>query len=196
MVTSLIRIDTLERMARAVRTVEERLLKSTGALDAAGLEYAVVGGNAVAVWVSQVDDGAVRNTPDVDILVNRSDLPAIIRAMEAVGFEYHQTAGIDFFIDPPMTKPSRGVHLIFAGEPVRPNDPVPTPRMGESYRGPRFQVIELEALVRMKLVAYRRKDQTHLQDLIDVGLIDETWCAKFDPPLREKLQAIFDTPEN
>ncbi len=39
---------SLDRMVRAVEKVRERLLRATGALDAAGLPYAVIGGNAVA----------------------------------------------------------------------------------------------------------------------------------------------------
>ena len=42
--------------------------------------YAVAGGNAVAAWVSRVDEAAVRNTQDVDILLRRSDLSAAIAA--------------------------------------------------------------------------------------------------------------------
>ncbi len=186
--------DLWERMVRAVEAVEDRLLRSTGALEAAGIDYAVIGGNAVAAWVATIDEGAIRNTRDVDILVNRKDLPAVIAAMEKVGFEYHRTYGVDLFIDGPKGKPSQGVHLLFAGEKVRESDPVPTPELSETESGKRFQLVNLEALLRMKLVAYRDKDKAHIRDFIDVGLIDETWPAKFPSPLREKLQAILDTP--
>ena len=57
-----------ERMIRAVEKVRERLMRATAALEAAGIPYAVAGGNAVAAWVSRVDEAAVRNTQDVDIL--------------------------------------------------------------------------------------------------------------------------------
>jgi hypothetical protein len=68
---------TWERMIRAVEKVRERLEKAVAALEAAGLPYAVVGGNAVANWVATVDEGAVRNTRDVDILVRRKPSEAI-----------------------------------------------------------------------------------------------------------------------
>lgn len=51
-----------ERMVRAVEKVCERLLRATGALEKAGIPYAVIGGNAVAARVSRVDESAVRNT--------------------------------------------------------------------------------------------------------------------------------------
>ncbi len=64
---------SLERMVRAVEKVRERLLRATAALENASIPYAVCGGNAVAVWVTRVDESAVRNTRDVDILIRRSD---------------------------------------------------------------------------------------------------------------------------
>ena len=47
----------------------------------------------------------------------------------------------------------------------------------------------------MKLTSYRLKDRVHLQDMISVGLIDETWPAKFPPALGERLQAVLDDPD-
>jgi len=49
--------------------------------------------------------------------------------------------------------------------------------------------------VRIKLTAFRRKDQVHLEDLIGVGLIDQSWTKRLPPPLASRLQQILDTPE-
>ncbi len=59
---------SLERMVRAVEKVRIRLLRAATALEQAKVPYAVVGGNAVAAWVARMDETAVRNTQDVDIL--------------------------------------------------------------------------------------------------------------------------------
>jgi hypothetical protein len=101
---------------------------------------------------------------------------------------------VDFFLDGPDGKPSDGVHLLYAGEKVKETDPVPTPLLSESERGAAFQVVSLEALVRMKLVSNGRKDQVHLEDMIQLGLIDETWPAKYPTVLAERLQHVLDTP--
>ena len=93
-----------ERMERAVEKVRERLLRAASTLDGAGVVYAVVGGNAVAAWVSRVDEAAVRNTQDVDILIRREDLPAAIEAMSKAGFIYRHSAGIDMLLDGPQAK--------------------------------------------------------------------------------------------
>src|SRR3974390_1362780 len=76
----------LDRMERAVAKVRERLLRATRALKSAGIPYAVVGGNAVASWVATIDEGAVRNTRDIDLLVQRTDLPQLTTALEQSGF--------------------------------------------------------------------------------------------------------------
>ena len=183
-----------ERALMAAEKVKERLRRATKALDNAGVRYAVVGGNAVAEWVARVDEDAVRNTRDVDLLVRRADFAAAKAALEAAGFVYHQVLDVDMFIDGPQGRPSEGVHLLFGGEKVRPDDEHALPDLDESERAAEFQVTALPALVRMKLISYRRKDQVHLLDMIGVGLIDATWPARFPPPLGARLQQLLDDP--
>jgi hypothetical protein len=186
---------SLERMVRAVEKVRERLLRAVAALEKAQVPYAVIGGNAVAAWVSRVDEAAVRNTQDVDILLRRADFDAAKAAMEAAGFVYRHVKSIDMFLDGPGTKARDAVHVIFASEKVKPDDVVAAPDVTESELGDSFRVVALESLVRMKLVANRDKDRTHLRDLVELGLIDATWPAKFPPELAARLQHILDTPD-
>ena len=49
-------------MAKGIDDVRQRLERAAAALAKLGVAYAVVGGNAVAAWVSRVDESAVRNT--------------------------------------------------------------------------------------------------------------------------------------
>jgi hypothetical protein len=186
---------TWERMIRAVEKIRERCDRTARALERAGIPYAVIGGNAVANWVASVDEGAVRTTRDVDVLIRRDDLDAAKAAMDAAGFDYAFTYGVHLFVERPDGKPSEGVHLLFAGERVKPSDPVPAPDLSESARGAAFQVLALEALVRMKLVAFRLKDQVHLQDLTRLGLIDATWPQKYPDVLAERLRQILANPD-
>src|SRR5687768_3213381 len=92
---------SLERMVKAVEKVRQRLLRATSALRAAKLDYAVAGGNAVAAWVSSVDESAVRNTQDVDILIRRGDFDRVKVALESAGFVYRHVGGLDVFLDGP-----------------------------------------------------------------------------------------------
>ena len=184
-----------ERMIRAVEKVRERLMRAVGALEAAGIPYAVVGGNAVAAWVSRVDEAAVRNTQDVDILIRRGDLERAIAALTDAGFDYKHSSGIDMFLDGPDAKARDAVHIVFAGEKVRPEHLSEAPDVDAAERGPAYRTIALESLVRMKLNAFRFKDKVHLLDMIEVGLIDETWPTRFEPELGERLQQMLDNPD-
>jgi len=184
-----------ERMIGAVEKVRDRLLRAAAALEAASVPYALAGGNAVAAWVSRVDEAAVRNTQDVDILLRRSDLPAATTALAKAGFIYRHAKSLDMFLDGPNAKARDSVHIIFAAEKVKPDSLVPAPDVTESEATETFRLVSLDALVRMKLTAFRDKDRTHLRDLIDVGLVDVTWVGHLPSELAARLQILLDTPE-
>lgn len=184
-----------ERMIGAVERVRERLTRAARALEVAGIEYAVIGGNAVAAWVSRVDEGAVRNTQDVDVLLRRSDLERAKAALGKAGFAFRHAKGIDMFLDGPNAKARDAVHVVFAGEKVRPADPQPAPDLSRIERGQKFLLLGLEDLVSMKLTSFRDKDRVHLRDLLEVGLIDASWCGRLPAELAERLQQILATPD-
>lgn len=185
----------LDRMVRAVENVRDRLMRATGALDAQDVPYAVIGGNAVAIWVARVDRAAVRNTQDVDILIRRTDLEAAKLALESVGFVYRHSAGIDMFLDGATAKARDAVHVIFANEKVRREYSEAAPDIEPHDLAPPFRVLALESLVRMKLTSNRDKDRTHIRDLIDIGSVDASWLPRLPAELAERLKSILDTPE-
>jgi len=188
-------------MIRAVEKVRQRLIAAVRALERAQVPHAVAGGNAVAAWVARVDETAVRNTRDVDILLPRNQLENAKKALQSAGFVYRHVAmlgqpeGLHLFLDGPRGSPREAVHIVFAGEKVRPDSPALAPEVDEQESKGEFRVVKLDALVRMKLAAFRDKDRTHLRDLIDVGLVDRSWLDRLEPGLRERLQLILDTPE-
>lgn len=184
-----------DRMIRAVEKVRERLMRACAALEQARVPYAVVGGNAVAAWVSRVDEAAVRNTKDVDILLLRADLDAAEEALARAGFQKRHSAGITMFLDGPRAKARDAVHVLFAGERVQQDDLAPAPDVTEAESSSGFRLINLDALVRMKLTSFRRRDQMHLLDLLDVGLIDASWLPRLPTELAERLREIIDDPE-
>ena len=99
------------------------------------------------------------------------------------------------FLDGPNAGPRDAVHVVFAGEIVREAEALPAPDVSDSEPADGFQVLALEALVRTKLTAFQRKDQTHLDDLIDVGLVDSGWLRRFPKPLAERLHALLENRE-
>lgn len=129
--------------------LSEHLTRDIECRDCPHFKYAMAGGNAVAAWVARVDRAAVRNTQDVDLLVRRSDLPAITTALESAGF-------------------------------VSADD---------------YTIVTLEALVRMKLNSFRRKDQIHLLDMLSLGLIDASWLPRLVPEHAARLQQLINDPD-
>lgn len=183
------------KIVNAAQKVEERLLRSTAALEAAGVPYAVIGGIAVANWVSRVDESLVRFTRNVDILLRREDIDAAEPALTAVGIVRRHVAGIEVFLDGPDAKAGDAVHVLFAGVRVRPAYVLPAPDVDESEATGRYRVLSLLALLKMKLDSNRDKDRTHIRDLIATGLINASYLECLPDVLQERLRHILETPE-
>jgi hypothetical protein len=100
------------------------------------------------------------------------------------------------FLDGPGAKVRDGVHLIFSGEKVSPESLEPSSDVAEidAFHSD-FRLLDLDALVTMKLTSYRRKDQVHLLDMMEIGMLDERMLAQVPVSLRERLQALLDDPE-
>ncbi len=180
----------------AVERVERQLRRFTAALDAAGVPYAVVGGNAVAAWVATIDADATRTTKDVDVLVRRSDMDRIAQAVRSVGLVPGKVLGVPMFVEEAAPSPRGAVHILYADEPVRPDDPRPAPSVTSACRSPQgYMVINLPELVRMKLEVFRRRDQVHLEDLLSLGLIDADIAETLPPDLLVRLRHVRDTME-
>lgn len=175
----------------AVDRVEQRLRRVTAALNAAGISYAVVGGNAVAAWVGRVDPSATRATKDVDLLVRRTDVDHIRSVMQSLGFQAEQLRDLVLFVDPDEPSRRSGVHLVWADERIRPSYVCPSPSTAEAVKSPEgFFVLNLAALVRMKLTSFRDIDRVHVGDLLSVGLIDSAVRDSLPSELRSRLEDV------
>jgi hypothetical protein len=116
--------------------------------------------------------------------------------LEAAGFLHHPGSVIETFLDHRGANPRDSVHVLIVGEKVRSDNSEASPDLGTPVRHDSYQILEIEPLVRMKLLAHRTIDRVHLRDMLDVGLIDATtWPSRFPPELGERLQALIDDPE-
>ena len=99
--------------------------------------------------------------------------------------EMHQIGGL---LDPS--------HLIFADEKVNEEALEPSPSVAEiDHTHQDFKLIDLAALVTMKLTSYRDKDRVHLRDMMEIGQLDETWLSQVPPSLRQRLQDLLNDPD-
>jgi len=161
-----------ERYVMAMERVTDRLQRITTALAEASVPYALVGGQAVAMWVATRDPAAVRTTKDVDLLLRREDLPKARAAALSAGMDYFEVMGVGMFLDQSDPNPRHAVHLVWAGEKVRPNYDFPSPTVDQRETLPDgLPVVSLPGLVLMKLMSHRDQDRVQLRDMIDVGLI-------------------------
>ncbi|HEX5471671.1 MAG TPA: nucleotidyltransferase family protein [Lacipirellulaceae bacterium] len=135
-----------ERIIGAVERVRARLDRAVAALDEAGIPYAVIGGHAVAAWVSRVDEAAVRNTQDVDILLRRDDLERAKVALSALGFVFRHDDGVDMFLGGPKAKARDAIHIVFSGEKVnqtmRPSARYERSRYNRSVSRGRYRAVD------------------------------------------------------
>ncbi len=181
-----------ERYIMALDRVTERLQRITRAFEEAGVPYALVGGQAVAMWVATRDPAAVRTTKDVDVLLCREDLPRARAAALAAGLDYFEVMGVGVFLERDDPDARHAVRLVWAGEKVRPEYPLPAPTIDERQAlEPGKQVVTLPALVAMKLLSNRDQDRVHLRDLIDVGLIGRELLKEIPPELAPRLDALL-----
>ena len=176
----------------ALDDVTARLERICRALEGASVPFALVGGQAVALWVATRDPAAVRTTKDVDVLVRRADLPSARAAALSVGMDYFEVMGVGMFLDREDPNPRRAVHLVWAGEKVRPEYELPSPDIEQRQElSAGLVVVSLPGLVQMKLLANRDQDRLHLRDMIEVGLIGRDLLATLPPALATRLDILL-----
>ena len=156
----------------------------------AGLDYRIVGGLATYFYVEEAETDAGRLTKDIDVVVRREDLQKIAKAAEPFGFRYRHAAGVDMLVRAAQPSGRRAVHLVFAGEKVRPEYPEAVPAIGDLRRIRGLRLIPLPDLIRMKLTSFRLKDQTHIKDLDEAGLITPDIQEGLTPVLLERLAQV------
>jgi hypothetical protein len=156
------------------------------AFSAAGLDYRVIGGLATYLYVEEAAPDAGRLTKDIDIVVRREDLDEIQKAVEPFDLEYRHVTGVDMLLQKGQPD-RRAVQLVFAGEKVRKEYVETAPVLGAYRTIQGIPVIPLADLVRMKLTSFRSKDETHIVDLDEAGLITPEVETALSPILRERL---------
>jgi hypothetical protein len=160
------------------------------AFAAARLEYRVIGGLAVYLYVEEAEPDAGRLTRDIDIAVRREDLDQIARAVEPFGMHYRHVAGVDMLVQAGAPSARRAVHLVFTGEKVRADYSEPAPDIGLCRTLHGVRLVPLADLVRMKLTSFRSKDETHLKDLDEAGLITPEIEAGLPEALGARLAQV------
>jgi hypothetical protein len=174
----------LEQLTEAARLV-------CRALEAAGINYRVIGGLAVLFHVRTRDPEAARLTRDVDLAIDRDDLSRINQAVQSIGLEYRHAAGVDMLVDAKQPNARKAVHLVFVREKVRLEYLEPVPGFSEpTVNEEGFLLAPVADLVRMKLTSFRQRDKAHIIDLDSVGLITPEIEQALPEALRDRLEQV------
>ncbi len=178
-----------QRLANLVSVLQ----KIAHILDRHQIPYEVVGGLAVTIYIDEVSPEATPLTRDVDLMIHRSDLERTKAAAAKEGFRFCHTAGVDMLIYGPVESARSAIHLVFSGERVTPKQVLPNPAISPVQKvveGDTVDVIALPDLLRMKLSAYRLKDQLHVQIIDAAGLITPEVAKALAPELQVRLKAV------
>lgn len=173
----------VENLLGAMRRLHE-------ALATAEIPYEVVGGMAVFLHVDRVDPELARLTRDIDVCVRRVDLDRIKAAVAPYGLVYRRVEGVEMLLDEAEPKAHKAIHLLMAGERVRPEYSEPTPDLGTGEMVMGARITSIDHLLRMKLTSFRLKDQVHVQDMDHAGLITQSMDEALPPLLRERLAQV------
>ena len=182
----------LDRIEEHMVSLRQKAVRVSQALQRAGVPHAVIGGFAVGSYVARIEPGQAKPTRDLDLLLNESDVEAAQKALQPLGFKYRKVLRIPAFV-PIGGKFKDAVHLVWAGQKVRPNDLVEAPALGLTGLQPeddRIVYLDLANLVKMKLTSFRHKDIVHLQDFLEHGLLTRKMEKTLPGALRERLEQV------
>jgi hypothetical protein len=191
--------DPFERMLEAQRIIRDRQAAIVSVLNEARFPFALFASNATVVWIESVDPSAVRQYRNIEFLVNREDLRRINNALTPLGLIPEMKADHIQFRSEYNSRDRRNDRAYFASEQLNGIDvngiavTLPTLDAVETVQG--IPIVPLDKLVEFQLRRFKLDDKVDIRDMIDAGLVDESWPAKFPPELAARLQHILDTPD-
>ncbi|MEN9825115.1 MAG: hypothetical protein RI953_860 [Pseudomonadota bacterium] len=134
-------------------TLRETLSRAHKALDEAGVDHALIGGLALALW------GLNRATGDVDFLVEAAQRPKAEEVFKNLGFQVYASSA-----EVLQLEGFGKVDLLFAQRPLSRKmlaDAKLLPGMGLKY-------LLAEDLIGLKIQAYKNDPRRELQDKADI----------------------------
>lgn len=135
----------------------------SGFLNEKGIRYAVIGGIALASY------GLVRNTKDLDLVVEASGQDAIIQFLESRGYKtLHRSTGYSNHLH---SDPSLGqIDFVYVGEETS-RKLFAESRLAKRPVGDSIPLPKPEHLVAMKVLAIKNDPSRTFQDLADIRFL-------------------------
>ena len=159
-------------------------------LEEEGIDYAVVGGMALALH------GFIRTTQDVDLLLTPEGLGQFHRRLVGRGYVLAFPGARKSFIDVASRVP---IEVLTTGD--YPGDGKPKPvafpePIAASVDQGGYRLLRLEKLLELKLASglsapHRLRDLADVQDLIRILRLDSDLAQRLDPSVREEYQRLW-----
>jgi hypothetical protein len=143
-------------------SLEELFIRATDAVQKAGIRYMIYGGVALPAW------GDVITTQDLDLVVHvrENEVERLMAAFGEAGFFVPEGAAKLFPIDT-WTRVSRGGRDVDIALGTTDFDVQALSRAVKvTFYGRSVPIASAEDLILYKLVAYRRKDLAHIEDIL------------------------------
>ena len=157
------------------------------------IPFEIVGGLAVFAHILAAHKGRRSFlTKDIDVLISRSHLPALLSAASEAGYHGQRIIG-GYALVLPQQELGEAVHLIFVGEKPQSTYPVPNPQLNPEIRqlfGLDIPVAPLGDLLVLKLNSMRTRDKLHIELLDRSGLITSELEYELPLELRSRLIAV------
>ncbi len=183
-----------DALASRHAAIEERLQAVARLLNAACVPYALVGGNAVSLWVSHEERESTTFCRGIDFLINREDWPFV---REHLGFDGFGSTEGDWqaFIWGSARRVSwDSMRFLFAGGCASPEQLLPFPRLGDPEFIQGIPCLALGRLMTMLLTGNRPIDVANVQRLIFSDLVNADWYDLLPSILKPRLKRLLADP--
>lgn len=145
-------------------------------------------------WVSSVDESAVRYAQKIEILLCGAAHKAATEVLDAAGFG--KCDDVPARVMDRIGSNSRAAVDLLLVEDAHAKGLLQTPTdLSNVVEFESMKVLSLEPLLYMLLSSCKTNDRVDIRDLIDVGLIDESWVSRFPSELGSRLRHIIKTPD-
>jgi hypothetical protein len=183
----------LDKMVSAASKVRKRQLQIALTLEESCVSFALSGSNAAHLWVASSEKAAARQYRNVELIIKRKDKDILISEMHELGFTTELRPDRLVIRSTPNQRERCADVAFFANDLVR-NTSFRIPSLDDTTFISGVRTLSLESLVELQLCRWTLDDRGDLRDMIDVGLLDQSWPSRLLPELAARLQELLDDP--
>jgi hypothetical protein len=177
--------------AESIRELQARIIR---VLRDSSITFALSGSNATFAWIADIDEAAVRQYRNIELIIDRRDGEHVTERLSQLNL-LPDKAPFQIYFRERYTQRKRWAHrALFAGEQVAGGQCC-VPSLSNVIWLRNAPIIGLKQLVTFQLSRWYLDDQVDLRDLIEVGLVEATWLTWLPAALASRLKELLDNPD-